>query len=235
MTLADSLHVSSEELRKINPHILHWCTHPVKQHVSFTFPRASKRSSLSYAAPPSPTSRCPGRPTGSDLGENLRTVARRFGVPLEALLSLNNFSKNVRLAAGQEISLPLAAAGGGSHGRFIRQAPVRAKHYTEIDVSGLRVIKYKVRSGDCLWGLAQIFRVDKDDLCKWNHLASDKSLRAGMVVTIYKPAGVSAQGPQLAPNPVPRKKQAAPAMITAPKNSALGPSAGDKHTVAEAL
>ena len=30
LTLADSLHVSSEELRKINPHILHWCTHPVK-------------------------------------------------------------------------------------------------------------------------------------------------------------------------------------------------------------
>jgi len=235
LTLADSLHVSSEELRKINPHILHWCTHPVKQHVTLYLPKGLKEKFLVVCGPAVADFAVSWTPYRIRSGENLRTVARRFGVPLEALLSLNNFSKNVRLAAGQEISLPLAAAGGGSHGPIIRQAPVRAKHYTEIDVSGLRVIKYKVRSGDCLWGLAQIFRVDKDDLCKWNHLASDKSLRAGMVVTIYKPAGVSAQGPQLAPNPVPRKKQAAPAMITAPKNSALGPSAGDKHTVAEAL
>jgi membrane-bound lytic murein transglycosylase D len=219
-TVADSLHISLEALRKINPHILHWCTHPVKQRVTLYLPKGSKERFVAvYGQSPADFS-VSWATYRIRSGENLRGVSRHFGVPLDALLSLNNFTKNIRLAAGQEISLPLAAGPNASRGPIIRPAAAHAKHYTEIDVSGMRVIKYKVRSGDCVWSLAQIFRVDKNDLCKWNHISGAKGLRVGSIVTIYKPAGPSVQAPQLAPNPLPHVKQSAPGAL-APKNSAL--------------
>lgn len=211
--VADSLNMSPEELRNLNPHILHWCTHPNKQHVTLYLPKGAKDKFLaSY-------NRSPADFTVSwstyqvKSGETLKGIARRFNVPSEALFALNNFSKRQRIAAGQQISVPIPLNPSASHGPMIRASTFNSRHhYTEMAVSGMRVIKYKVRAGDCVWGLSQLFRVDRNDLCKWNHISGIKSLRSGEIVTIYKPAETSVSVPAPAISPVRPIKLAAPAI-----------------------
>jgi LysM domain./Transglycosylase SLT domain. len=226
-TVADSLNISPEELRNLNPHILHWCTHPNK-HVTLYLPKGAKdRFLASYNK--SPDDYIVSWSTYQvRSGENLRGIARHFNVPVEALLSLNNFSPHERIAAGQEISVPIPLNPDASHGSIIRASSFNPRrHYSETDVSGMRIIKYKVKSGDCVWGLSQLFRVDRNDLCKWNHISGNKSLRAGEIVTIYKPAGTSsASAPMPAPVAVRRIKAAVPAASLA--NEAAAPG---KHIV----
>jgi membrane-bound lytic murein transglycosylase D len=211
-TVADSLNISPEELRNINPHILHWCTHPNKN-VTLYLPKGAKdRFLASYKQSPEDFA-VSWSTYQVRLGETLKGIARRFNVPAEALISLNNFSQHERIAAGQEISLPISLNSSTSHGPMIRAGSFSPRrHYSEMDVSGMRVIKYKVRAGDCVWGLSQLFRVDRNDLCKWNHISGNKSLRAGETVTIYKPSVTSVSAPPPAPSPVRRIKPAAPAI-----------------------
>ena len=52
------------------------------------------------------------------------------------------------------------------------------------------MIKYRVRPGDCLGGLAQLFHVDKSDLCGWNNISEGTNLRSGMMLSIYKSPGM---------------------------------------------
>jgi membrane-bound lytic murein transglycosylase D len=220
----------AEDLKTLNPHILHWCTHPSLQHVTLYLPKGAKEKFVAaYNNSPSDF-KVSWETYQIRSGENLKGIARHFGVPLEALLTLNNFQKNIRLAVGEEISIPLTINQNNSHGAIIRPEPPKSKHYTEIDVSGMRVIKYKVRSGDCVGSLAQIFRVNKTDLCKWNHLSGNKSLKAGMVVTIYKPAGPSAQSLQPSASAATQIKQVAAAQNIS-KISTSEESAQGKHIV----
>ena len=211
-TVADSLNLSPEELRDLNPHILHWCTHPNKQHVILYLPKGAKARFLaSYRRSPADfiVSWSTYRVRS---GETFKGIAQRFNVPVEALLSLNNFPQHDRIACGQEISVPVPLNPDASHGPIIRASSFTSRRrFSETEISGMRIIKYKVRAGDCVWGLSQLFRVDKNDVCKWNHLSSDRCLRAGEIVTIYKPAVTSTP----VSNIIRRAKEAVPAISQA--------------------
>lgn len=222
-TVADSLNISPEELRTINPHILHWCTHPTKRHVTLYLPKGSKERFLASFSRSKDDFIISWSTYQVRPGETCKGIARRLNVPVEALLSLNNFSQYERIMAGREISVPIPLNSDASHGSIIRASSfISRRHFSETDVSGKRVIKYKVRAGDCVWSLAQLFRVDKNDFCKWNHLSGTNRLRAGSIVTIYKPSLASFRAPlplPPAPSPVRRIKATAPVIGPGDKQS----------------
>ena len=103
-------------------------------------------------------------------GDTLSGIARRYGVSTTALAATNNLNARGVLRAGATLTIP---AGGFS--RPVRQEPVR----------------YRVRRGDTLSGIAQRFRVRMAELRRWNGLTSSRIL-AGQRLSIYA-TGVSAR------------------------------------------
>jgi membrane-bound lytic murein transglycosylase D len=188
--IADTLHVPASDLRRMNPHILHWCTHP-RLPITLYLPSGTKeRFLISYDQSPLDFIvawyNYKVKP-----GDNFFNVSRRFKIPMEALLSLNSRTSSQRLSVGQELKIPIPTNQGPYRSTAIRvkNEPVKASYKTVV-IGNAKVIKYRVRPGDCLSGLARLFHVDKSDLCGWNNIADATSLRSGMVLSIYKSSGM---------------------------------------------
>lgn len=112
-------------------------------------------------------------------GDTLAGIARRHGVTVAELKTWNKLTsprlqKNQKLVVGQT-AVRVAASG--------QAAPARASA-TKAAKAGPRTTRYVVRRGDTLYGIAQRFDVEVDDLRRWNGLSAKSRLRPGDTVTI---------------------------------------------------
>lgn len=99
-------------------------------------------------------------------GETLYSIARRHGMNVNTLASLNGISPNEELRAGQRLRLS----------GYIRSRPGRG--------SARRVV-YTVREGDTLAQIARTFQVTVGQILSWNRMHhSHVSLQAGQRLTI---------------------------------------------------
>ncbi len=96
-------------------------------------------------------------------GDTPYDIALSHGVSVEALLSYNGSLDPKRLKVGQVLFIPAQTAARGG-----------------------KVVWYKVKRGDTLWGIARRWGVSVDDLKRWNGIRSTK-LVAGDSLKIYSP------------------------------------------------
>jgi membrane-bound lytic murein transglycosylase D len=184
--VADTLGLSYDKLHEMNPHILHWCSHPFNS-VLMYLPKGTKDKFISaYSNSPSSFS-VSWYKYRIKSGEALKSIARHFKTPLDAILTLNNISPKQRLSIGRDLLIPIPVNQKSSNATILAACDERTKPAGRaLMVNGVKVVKYKVRNGDCLWDLAQLFRVDREDICKWNNINDATSIKAGMTLTIYK-------------------------------------------------
>ena len=102
-------------------------------------------------------------------GDTLWGIARRYGVTVPELASVNNLSTQSTLRAGMRLKIP----SGGS----VQAAAAPTPQTT-----------YKVRSGDTLSGIAERFNVTVRQLMTWNRLRTSSTLRAGQRLVVYADA-----------------------------------------------
>jgi membrane-bound lytic murein transglycosylase D len=97
-------------------------------------------------------------------GESLWTIARRHGINVNTLASINGMHAGDSLRAGQKIKLSTS-----------NSAP-RAS-------SGRRVV-YIVRAGDTLRQIAKLFQVSVSQILGWNGMSSETQILKGQKLTI---------------------------------------------------
>jgi len=99
-------------------------------------------------------------------GDSLWTIARRNGMNVNTLASLNGMHPGDALRAGQRIRLTSGSSGGsgrsGSHRRLF----------------------YTVREGDTVTQIARLFQCSVPQLLAWNGLSSHSHLHAGQKLRI---------------------------------------------------
>ncbi len=124
---------------------------------------------LRLAAAPIP--RAPGRAVVSSTvprfyrvrsGDNPWSIARRFNIPLDSLLTWNNFDTDTVLSIGQAIALREPAVAGA--------ATARSEH-------GGRT--YEVRRGDNLWQISLKFDTPMEELRRLNGFGAKHDLKPG--------------------------------------------------------
>jgi membrane-bound lytic murein transglycosylase D len=98
-------------------------------------------------------------------GETLTSIARRHGMNVHTLATLNGLSPNEELRAGQKLRLS-----GISESR-----PTRGS---------VRRVVYTVRTGDTLDQIARIYQVSVAQLLSWNRVHSHGGLHTGQKLTI---------------------------------------------------
>jgi membrane-bound lytic murein transglycosylase D len=102
-------------------------------------------------------------------GDSLWRIAKRHRMDVATLARLNGMRPGDTLRAGQKLVLngrgSAGAASGGSS-------------------SGSRQVSYKVRSGDTLSRIAQVFGVTVSDLVSWNGISRQTTLKPGQRLTV---------------------------------------------------
>ena len=102
-------------------------------------------------------------------GENLTTIASRYGVTIADLKDWNNLAGS-RIWKGQRIRVAPPTGVNAKGGNMIAESP-DAKTF------------YRVRRGDSLWSIARKFGVSLNKLKEWND--TDPDIRPGQRLVIY--------------------------------------------------
>jgi membrane-bound lytic murein transglycosylase D len=105
-------------------------------------------------------------------GESLWSISRKYGMTVAQLARMNSISSKSLLRPGQRLQVA-GSAGGGAAAETQRVAAVDGK------------VKYKVRRGDTLSGIARRYAVTVRELQAWNNMGGSTALRAGQSLTIH--------------------------------------------------
>lgn len=102
-------------------------------------------------------------------GDSLWRIAKRHRMDVNTLARLNGMGTGDTLRAGQKLVLNTRAPASGSK---------------SVASGSSRQVSYKVRSGDTLSRIAQVFGVTVSDLVSWNGISKHATLRPGQKLTL---------------------------------------------------
>jgi membrane-bound lytic murein transglycosylase D len=116
-------------------------------------------------------------------GETLPLLAKRYGTSIAELKRINHLRTDriapgfkLALSAAEKTSVEKADSKAGKAGKqAVKQASKVKKP--------LKIARYTVRHGDTVASIARHFKVDKDELLRWNRV-SPAELRPGKTLTI---------------------------------------------------
>jgi membrane-bound lytic murein transglycosylase D len=168
--------VSSDSLKKMNPHLLRWCTPPDVTGSILYLPRGTKEKFAEFRAGLSEAKKvrwCVYEVKGND---NLGKITRQFRIPADGVKAINRLTTD-RLAAGQHLFLPLPNGAEKTTAYYI--PPELPKE----DDFGF-MTRYRIRKGDCITKIARRFHVTCAQLYRWNRLTQKTKLRVGRCLIV---------------------------------------------------
>ncbi len=163
------------ELKSLNPELKRWCTPPGVRDYQLRVPAG--RGEIfrpAYAALPQ-AERARYHRHKIAAGDNLRSLARKYRIRVDDIISLNKIKNPRALQIGTDLILPLREG-------FTR-LPIDE---LADDYQRSRRQLYTVRAGDSLWKISQRFGVTQKQLRVWNRLGWSNILRPGQVLAVSK-------------------------------------------------
>jgi membrane-bound lytic murein transglycosylase D len=178
---------SVDEIQALNPELRRWTT-PVKYpDYELKVPKGTGDVLTARLADASPSDFSALKWYTAKKGETLLTVARRFGVSRTDVAEANNLSVKARLRPGQDLIIPRAPATvlaarterGAPSSVASRAIAQRAESPAVTSPAAattaqLAQITYKVKRGDTLFSIAQLFDTTVAKIKSWNRLSSNR-------------------------------------------------------------
>jgi membrane-bound lytic murein transglycosylase D len=171
--LAKCAGISGEAFRKLNPAIRRWATPP--EGIVVNVPLGSKNTFEKALAKLPKQKRIDFVKHRVAKGETLSQIAARYEVPVSVVTKSNELKNANRIYIGMSLVIPVPGS-------------VAAK-----ESPALKLVAYRVRSGDTLSAIASKTGVRMDQIRSWNKLKSD---------TIYVGQSLVLKGPGTASTPV---------------------------------
>ena len=170
-----------DEIQSLNPELRRWTT-PVKYpDYEVKVPVGTADKLTAKLADASPADFTALKWYTAKKGETLLTVARRFGVSRGDVAEANNLSVKSRLRPGQELIIPRAPATIVA-ARSERAAPsaVASRNIAEpaaapavTQPAQVVAVTYRVKRGDTLFSIAQLFDTTVAKIKSWNRLTTN--------------------------------------------------------------
>jgi len=164
--VAETIDVDVETLRSLNPSLLRLAT-PDDPRFELHLPvGTAPKFSAEIADIPS-EKWVSWRRHRVEPGETLTSLAKKYKVTAAAIAAANSLGGSTALSAGDKLIIPATQPASETKSRLVR---------------------YRVRKGDTLGGIADQFSVSTEQLRKWNALKSGRVSR-GMVLRVYTVGG----------------------------------------------
>jgi membrane-bound lytic murein transglycosylase D len=160
--VAETIDVDVATLRALNPSLLRSATPDDPEFVLHLPAGASEKFSAEIADIP-PEKWVSWRRHRVEAGDTLSAIAKKYHVTAASIAAANDLDNREGLAPGEKLIIPA----------------VRPAEETKS-----RLVRYRVRKGDTIGGIADQFSVTVEDIRKWNGLKANKAGR-GTVLRIY--------------------------------------------------
>lgn len=108
-------------------------------------------------------------------GDTLYSLGKKYGLSVDEICSYNNMSDSSKIKLGQRIKIPQDESASSIHITAVAET----------------VSKYKVQSGDTLFGIARQFNTSVSELRSANNMNESSTLRSGLVILIPSAAKAS--------------------------------------------
>jgi membrane-bound lytic murein transglycosylase D len=166
-----------EEIRFLNPELRGLVTPPNIASYKARVPAGSRAATIAHLETLPDDKRVSWTVHETKPGETFTTVARRYKVPVRALVEANQRYANKKLRRGTLLNVPLVA------GAPVATVAVAATEDRPTYEAGERVV-HRVRKGDTLHSLAGKYRTTVANMKRWNNL-SGTVLRPGQRLVAY--------------------------------------------------
>ncbi len=164
--VAETIDVDAETLRSLNPSLLRMAT-PDDPFFELHLPKGTAQRFSAEIADIPPEKWVSWRRHRVEAGETLTSLAKKYHVTAPAIAAANSLGRTDVLSPGDKLIIPAS------------QPAAEAKS---------RLVRYRVRKGDTLGGIADQFSVSPEELRKWNGLKAARVSR-GMVLRVYTIGG----------------------------------------------
>ena len=198
--VAETIDVDVATLRTLNPSLLRMAT-PDDSGFVLHLPKGTAGTFSAEIADIPADKWVSWRRHRVESGETLTSIAKKYRVTPGAIAAANDLEAGTGVEAGEKLIIPAARP---------------------VEETKSRLVRYRVRRGDTLGGIADQFSVTGEDLRKWNGLKGGKVSR-GMVLRIYTLGGAPEARPARAraksrkpAHPATNVAQAAPKTETKP-------------------
>jgi membrane-bound lytic murein transglycosylase D len=194
-TIAKCAGTSLGTLRELNPECLRWTT-PPKTEIMLKVPVGSGDTCAVNLAKIPPEERVTWTRHRVKRGETLSVIARKYGVSVYSMKSLNNIRNAHRIREGQMLIVPLQ----GHHAEVASSKPQYKTATRTIDKqalenyaqrsappNGYKRVVYTVRQHDTLGEIAEVYRTSARKIRAWNDLSYRRYIYPGQKLAIYVP------------------------------------------------
>ena len=164
--VAETIDVDSETLRSLNPSLLRMAT-PDDPTFELHLPKGTAQKFSAEIADIPPEKWVSWRRHRVEAGETLTSLAKKYHVTAPAIAAANSLGRTAELSPGDKLIIPASQPVADSKSRLVR---------------------YRIRKGDTLGGIADQYSVSPEELRKWNGLKTARVSR-GMVLRIYTIGG----------------------------------------------
>jgi membrane-bound lytic murein transglycosylase D len=164
--VAETIDVDAETLRSLNPSLLRMAT-PDDPSFELHLPKGTAQKFSAEIADIPPEKWVSWRRHRVEAGETLTSLAKKYHVTAPAIAAANSLGRTDELSPGDKLIIPAS------------QPVAETKS---------RLVRYRVRKGETLGGIADQFSVSPEELRKWNGLKTARVSR-GMVLRVYTIGG----------------------------------------------
>lgn len=192
---ADLAGMKVQELYSINPAFNRWATAPEGPHYLLIPVNRSEQFKRNLATLNS-QQRVQWKRHKIRSGESLGSIAKKYNTRVSVIKKTNNISSNIQ--NGDSLIIPMAAK------KFEHFGTKAGRHMA---LTKRSKVKYKVKPGDTLLGIASKFDVTLRDIAKWNGVLSGDTLMPGETL-LLRPANYANMAKNGAP--IKRTKIVAP-------------------------
>ena len=164
--VAETIDVDAETLRSLNPSLLRMAT-PDDPTFELHLPKGTAQKFSAEIADIPPEKWVSWRRHRVEAGETLTALAKKYHVTAPAIAAANSLGRTDVLSPGDKLIIPASQP---------------------VSETKSRLLRYRVRKGDTLGGIADQFSVSPEELRKWNGLKTARVSR-GMVLRVYTIGG----------------------------------------------
>lgn len=180
-----------EHLRELNPELVQWCTPPGTKGYQLRIPVGS---SVAFAAN---YEKVPASQKQDWMvhkvrkRETLGSIAKRYGIPSALLAEVNRMTAGQKIGVGKELRIPVASSPRAYSALAADEPPVKKNARSKRDrvmaqqTRGKAQVTYRIRKGDTLGEIAELFSCRVSDLRLWNEIPYGRSLRIGEKLEIW--------------------------------------------------
>lgn len=172
---------SYEEIKDLNPELKRWSTPPGAKNYEVRIPSGNRDAFVEKYALLPENRRASYQHHKIKSGDTLQGLARRYGIRVADIVSLNKIGNPRSLRVGTDLILPLQQGGGRLSLAELGDDYQRSRRQS--------AQPYKVRSGDNLWKIARRFGVSEKELQAWNRLGKKSILRPGQTLVVSSAGG----------------------------------------------